>query len=151
MGKKQMPTKGAKKSDLRQRLPALAVLAVVVGGVLVIVSRGGMFGSAPEADAVTVPDLTPLAQQGEKLFAENCASCHGVNAAGGQGGPPLVHNLYNPGHHADAAFRIAVRRGVRQHHWRFGDMPPRREVGEKDIQAITRYVRELQVANGIGN
>ncbi|MGH7317985.1 MAG: c-type cytochrome, partial [Candidatus Rokuibacteriota bacterium] len=63
--------------------------------------------------------------------------------------PPLVHRIYRAAHHADVAFELAVRRGVRAHHWRFGDMPPEPAVARVEIVQITRYVRELQRANGI--
>ena len=47
------------------------------------------------------------------------------------------------------AFELAVRRGVRAHHWLFGDMPPQPTITPDAIPMITRYVRELQQANGI--
>ena len=98
---------------------------------------------------VVVPDLSPSAVKGEKLFAANCAGCHGVNAAGSDKGPPLVHDIYNPGHHADQSFVMATRFGVRQHHWPYGNMPAQSQVNETDVRAIIQYVRELQTANGI--
>ena len=49
-----------------------------------------------------------------------------------------------PGHDADAAFLLAVRRGVQQHHWRFGDMPPIEGLSDDDISAITAFVRSVQ-------
>ena len=99
---------------------------------------------------VTVPELTATAEMGQQVFNENCAVCHGVNAAGNEGaGPPLVHIIYEPNHHGDAAFYIAARNGVRAHHWRFGDMAPVPGVTEADVTAIIAYVRELQRANGI--
>ena len=52
-------------------------------------------------------------------------------------------------HHGDAAFLLAVRNGVRAHHWRFGDMPPQPGLTGAEVAAITAYVRELQRANGI--
>ena len=64
-------------------------------------------------------------------------------------GPPLVHAIYRPAHHADMTFTLAIRRGVAAHHWRFGNMPPQPAVGEEEIGLIVRYVRELQLANGI--
>ena len=70
-------------------------------------------------------------------------------AQGTASGPPLVHAIYRPGHHADVAFELAVRRGARAHHWRFGDMPPQPTVTATDIGQITHYVRLLQQANGI--
>jgi mono/diheme cytochrome c family protein len=82
-------------------------------------------------------------------FQRSCASCHGDVAQGTATGPPLIHAIYRPGHHADVAFELAVRRGVRAHHWRFGDMPPQPMITPDAIHMITRYVRELQQANGI--
>lgn len=99
---------------------------------------------------VVVPELSGLAAEGKTAFDALCASCHGENAAGRQGiAPPLVHVIYEPGHHADGAFLLAATRGVRQHHWTFGDMPPVPEASPQDVAAITAYVRELQRANGI--
>lgn len=98
---------------------------------------------------VTVPELSRAAAAGQALFAANCAACHGRNAAGSDKGPPLVHPIYNPGHHSDRAFYGAAQQGVRQHHWAFGDMPAQPKVSTDDIALIIEYVRELQVANGI--
>jgi Asp-tRNA(Asn)/Glu-tRNA(Gln) amidotransferase B subunit len=60
-----------------------------------------------------------------------------------------VHNIYNPGHHADQSFLLAAKRGVRRHHWPYGDMPKQPQVTNRELAAIVKYVRELQVANGI--
>ena len=99
--------------------------------------------------AVMVPELSDEARSGRDAFDRLCATCHGGHASGGQSGPPLVHRIYGPAHHADVAFTLAVRRGVRAHHWRFGDMPPQLTVPVEEISRIVRYVRELQRANGI--
>lgn len=98
---------------------------------------------------VEVPELSPVAQAGWEAFQTHCAQCHGPAAGGTDKGPPLVHSWYHPSHHADAALVLAAKRGVPQHHWRFGNMPPVREVGERSLQQITQFVRELQQANGI--
>ena len=98
---------------------------------------------------VQVPPLSEIATRGKAAFDANCAPCHGANASGTDKGPPLVHVIYNSGHHADGAFFLAAKLGVRQHHWRFGNMPPQPQVTEEQLAAIVRYVRELQVANGI--
>jgi mono/diheme cytochrome c family protein len=95
------------------------------------------------------PDLSPVARAGQAAFEKSCASCHGLTAGGTDQGPPLVHRIYEPGHHADAAFVLAASRGVPQHHWDFGSMPPQPQVGERSLQQIIAYVRELQRANGI--
>ncbi len=86
---------------------------------------------------------------GAELFAANCAACHGGRADGTDAGPPLVHRLYVPGHHSDAAFQSAVKNGVFAHHWDFGDMPAVAGVSEDEVAAIVVYVRGLQREAGL--
>ena len=133
------PTEGSRRTIVIGLLAAIAVAGLVIWQ---------MQPDAGKVD-VTVPELSRTAQFGETAFNTHCAACHGSNAAGSEQGPPLVHDIYNPGHHADGSFTLAAKRGVRQHHWRFGNMPARPEVSDGEIAAITRYVRELQAANGI--
>ncbi|TCD14860.1 c-type cytochrome [Oricola cellulosilytica] len=133
-------------------LAVVAVLAVVSIGLR---NRSEMGEGAPPRTgpamvSVSVPVLAGVAKEGEALFAANCASCHGVNAAGQEGiAPPLVHIIYEPNHHSDAAFHLAVQQGVRAHHWRFGNMRPVDGVSEDDVEMIVAYVRALQRENGI--
>ena len=95
-------------------------------------------------------ELSPDAQIGKRAFDAKCAACHGDNAAGQKGAaPPLVHKIYEPSHHADMTFVMAVQNGVRAHHWPFGNMPPVEGLTQGDVKYITRYVRELQRENGI--
>lgn len=99
---------------------------------------------------VSVPEISGAAVEGRALFEANCAACHGKNAAGKDGvGPPLIHKIYEPGHHADVAFQMAVANGVRAHHWRFGNMPAVEGVTQSDVDKIVAYVRALQRENGI--
>ncbi|GHF49643.1 c-type cytochrome [Seohaeicola zhoushanensis] len=95
-----------------------------------------------------MPQLSSEAQEGERYFNAVCATCHGQNGLGTDQGPPLIHDIYNPGHHADQAFMIAAMNGVRQHHWPFGNMPPQK-VTSGEVARIITYVREIQEANGI--
>ena len=100
---------------------------------------------------VTVPEsLSGPAQIGARAFEAKCAACHGVNAAGREGGgPPLIHKIYEPSHHGDASFMVAATNGVRQHHWSFGNMPPVEGITPAEVKSIVTYVREVQRANGI--
>jgi len=104
---------------------------------------------ARPADEIVVPTLSSAGAMGSANFEESCASCHGANAAGSDKGPPLVHKIYEPSHHADFSFVLAAKNGVRAHHWGFGDMKPVPGVTDKQIEWITQYVREMQRANGI--
>jgi mono/diheme cytochrome c family protein len=123
--------------------------AALLGGIAVVVSNAT--GPSPKAVTamVEVPDLSVTATKGGQIYNANCVQCHGQNSAGTQYGPPLVYGIYNPGHHNDDAFYRAARKGVKQHHWPYGNMPPQPQVSRKDVTAIIAYVRELQRANGI--
>lgn len=131
------------------------IIAVTVG--LALVTLAFWFAQRPGGDAsgeidlatLTIPDLTAEQATGKALFDGNCAACHGTNAAGSDQGPPFVHRIYEPSHHADMAFVLAARQGVRAHHWRFGNMPAVEGITDEDVAKITAYVRALQRANGI--
>lgn len=95
------------------------------------------------------PDFVADAARGEALYRARCIGCHGEAARGSRQGPPLVHKTYRPDHHPDIAFHLAVKDGVRQHHWRFGDMPPVEGVTPEEAGHITAYVRREQRRAGI--
>ncbi|KUO65397.1 MAG: cytochrome C [Alphaproteobacteria bacterium BRH_c36] len=125
-----------------------AIALVVLAGMLM--AHFGVFGRAnTSSNGVLAPTLSGEALAGQAVFEANCASCHGVNGVGTNKGPPLVHDIYNPGHHSDAAFHRAVRNGVQQHHWPYGNMPAQTQVSEADVAKILSYVRDLQEVNGI--
>lgn len=98
---------------------------------------------------VKEPKLSGRAVFGKLAYDKYCAQCHGANGTGTDKGPPFLHRYYLPGHHGDRAFHIAVTRGVRAHHWRFGDMKPVEGVTDRQVDMIIEYVRALQKANGI--
>ncbi len=139
---------------------------ILAGGAALVLAAGAYFTlNAPEAqEAAAVPSaegnplvevalpatLSEQAEVGKLAFDAVCAACHGPNAAGKLGyGPPLVHKIYEPSHHGDMSFYAAVERGVRAHHWPFGNMPPQEGLTQGDVTGIIAYVRELQRANGI--
>jgi mono/diheme cytochrome c family protein len=88
-------------------------------------------------------------QAGEAKFNANCAACHGKQGVGTAQGPPLVHKIYEPNHHGDAAFQRAAANGVKAHHWQFGDMPKIVGASPADVDQIIPYVRWLQKQAGI--
>jgi mono/diheme cytochrome c family protein len=88
-------------------------------------------------------------QGGEQKYAANCSVCHGAGGVGTGQGPPLVHKVYEPNHHGDAAFQRAAANGVQAHHWEFGNMPKIDGVTPDDVDQIIRYVRWLQNQAGI--
>jgi len=86
---------------------------------------------------------------GKQKFDERCSSCHGLWGMGTKQGPPLMHSFYKPSHHADGAFYRAALKGVRAHHWKFGDMPRVQGIELKELDLIIPFIRWLQRENGI--
>ena len=113
--------------------------AVIVAALLAAGCGGGIDTSTTAGD--------PAA--GQRAFDRSCASCHGQDARGTSSGPPLVDRIYEPSHHGDASFQLAVRRGTPEHHWNFGDMAPVAGVTDQEILDIVAFVRARQQAAGI--
>lgn len=123
---------------MRRAVFALLVLLVAAGCAEAATDSG-----APSGDA----SADPVA--GAALYATNCAQCHGADLRGTDMGPPHLDPVYEPGHHADDAFRLAVQRGAPQHHWDFGPMPPVEGLTPEQVDDIIAYVRQEQRAVGI--
>ncbi|WP_370052774.1 c-type cytochrome [Neptunomonas sp.] len=98
---------------------------------------------------VKVGALSAAAQKGQLAFDRTCSACHGNNGEGSRQGPPLIHAIYNPGHHSNQSCYSAVRNGVQQHHWPYGNMPAQEGVSFSDMAGIVKFVREVQQQNGI--
>lgn len=103
---------------------------------------------------VSTPALAagPLKSKvGEAIYNKKCAMCHGKGGSGSAMGmgPPLVHKIYEPSHHGDASFYMAIARGVSSHHWSFGNMPPIEGVTKTEVGDIINYIRALQREAGI--
>ncbi len=115
-----------------------------------------LIGVLPECTAETEkPERTRTTKvpaqyaRGEELFNATCARCHGEGGRGTDKGPPFIHPVYHPRHHGDESFHLAVQRGARAHHWRFGNMPRIDGLNETDVNEIIAYVRWLQRQAGI--
>ena len=146
-GKKQAGNAGRSPPVRSRRAGWLAAGCAVL--VAALVGTGAWWFHRATAEAVVIPEFSAKARAGARLFAANCAVCHGENATGTEKGPPLLHKIYEPGHHPDASFQRAVKAGVMSHHWPFGHMPPVPGLSREDVSKIIAFVRELQRANGI--
>ena len=93
--------------------------------------------------------LMPNPVTGKTLYEKNCAACHGIDLKGSNNGPAFIHRVYEPSHHGDPSFQLAVKNGVRAHHWKFGDMKPVPGVTPDEVAHITSYIREEQRRAGI--
>ena len=126
---------------MRVRMSVLVLTAALVAMV--------SCDSSQPKPAVGGGTLPAELQAGEAKFNANCSACHGPKGVGTQQGPPLVHKIYEPNHHGDAAFQMAAANGVRAHHWEFGNMPKIETVTPTDVDQIIQYVRWLQRQAGI--
>jgi mono/diheme cytochrome c family protein len=97
----------------------------------------------------TVASAPVELRDGEQKFNANCSRCHGMGGAGTPQGPPFLHKVYEPNHHGDAAFHQAAAKGVKAHHWQFGDMPKIDAVSPDDVDQIVKYMRWIQKEAGI--
>ncbi|MBI5810461.1 MAG: cytochrome c [Deltaproteobacteria bacterium] len=131
---------------MKMRIPSVMFLSKHVVFTLVLATLFFVFFTEG-AGSVSAEAQTKA--KGEDLFNSKCAMCHGRKGAGTKIGPPLVHKIYEPNHHADMSFHMAIQRGVRAHHWGFGDMPRINGVTEADADEIIRYIRGLQKEAGI--
>lgn len=119
-------------------------MALIAALMLLSACAGPGIGGTAE---LSVPDAE-LVAAGAGLYATSCASCHGVDLRGTERGPSHLSEVYEPNHHADGAFLLAVRRGVAPHHWSFGPMPAIEGLSDADVEAIVAFVRDTQGREG---
>jgi mono/diheme cytochrome c family protein len=125
---------------------------LLIGGMLVVGAIGLLWFTgflihqhqAPALPSSTSMPVPPEFATEEALFHTHCAGCHGPSAVGTQQGPSFLSRVYVPRHHSDASFYLAVKQGVRAHHWNFGDMPALPHVTDAEVTQITAYVHWLQ-------
>lgn len=135
--------------DAGRAAPGLAA----AGGLGMLLAALVALSGCSKADTPPPTGGTPAAPgkppNGAALFDTHCSRCHGPGGRGSDQGPPLVHRIYEPSHHPDAAFYQAVAHGVRAHHWHFGDMPRIGGLSDAEVTAIIDYVRARQREAGI--
>ncbi|HET6773762.1 MAG TPA: cytochrome c [Acidimicrobiales bacterium] len=130
----------------RRSRPGRELLGAVAAGlVLWLAGCGddGGGGSGGDDDASGGAD-----GDGVALYQQSCASCHGEDLRGTDRGPSHLSQVYEPGHHPDESFRVAITQGSPAHHWQFGDMPPVPGLDDDEIDAIIAYIRSQQEAEG---
>ena len=143
---------------MKKFLVPLGFAAAIVAVVLIVLTGsdgGDSSASGLARDPMTgktefdIPVQDPqLVAEGEVLYTANCAACHGQDLGGTAVGPSHLSVIYNPDHHGDGAFAMAVINGVRAHHWNFGDMPAITAVSQDDFTRIIAFIREQQRTEG---
>jgi mono/diheme cytochrome c family protein len=68
-----------------------AILFAVVSGTVFVLAQ--LHPAKDEGAAASAPTGQGDASDGERLFAENCASCHGEGGTGGGVGPTLAGSM----------------------------------------------------------
>ena len=128
----------------RRSITARISFALVLGALSSVVAA-----QAWQPPPTPSPGLMPNPNLGKPLYETHCASCHGADLYGTEVGPPMLHKIYEPAHHSDAAFQMAVAHGVHAHHWQYGDMPPVEGLTPDQVAHITAYIRMHQRRVGI--
>lgn len=98
--------------------------------------------TAPPSPTSTA--AAPAVPDGEAVYQQYCAECHGVDLRGTDKGPSQLSIIYEPNHHGDYAYRVAIREGTREHHWWFGDMPPVEGITDLEIEKVISFIRAEQ-------
>ena len=106
-------------------------------------------GAKSEKGATKHPRVPFKFAVGMKKFRTMCGKCHGEWGHGTDKGPPLMHVVYKPSHHGDGSYYQAALKGVKAHHWKFGDMPPVPDATSDDVSRILPFIRWLQQENGV--
>jgi ubiquinol-cytochrome c reductase cytochrome c subunit len=83
-----MPRKTEANRKRGRRSPLAIILLVAIG----LITTGAAYAMASTATASAEVDLSSpeVINEGEKLFAANCATCHGQQAQGTSNGPSLI-------------------------------------------------------------
>lgn len=80
-----------------QRSPAIQALVAYIGS---LSRKDGKAGAFPGRGLVKLPNLSGDPARGEKLYATNCAACHGADGAGV---PPILPPVWGPQAYNDGA------------------------------------------------
>jgi cytochrome c oxidase cbb3-type subunit 3 len=79
--------------------------------------------------------------QGRQVFESRCVGCHGLDGRGGERAPDIATSAKTQGRSDSEIFGI-VAKGVPD-----GGMPAFGSLGDRDIEALISYVRQLQGKN----
>lgn len=137
---KNMP-KTAKKSRAVGRRSPIASIALITIGLL---STGGVYALfTTSASAESSSARLDVIEDGAKLFAANCATCHGMNLQGTEEGPSLI------GVGAAAVdFQVATgRMPLAQSGPQAEEKPP--QFTQEQIEALYTYVASVSPGPGV--
>jgi ubiquinol-cytochrome c reductase cytochrome c subunit len=87
-GTGQLSSKNRTASARPGRRSPLATVALIIVGLMTTGGAYAMFSSTAAAETTTAVTQS-MVEDGQKLFAANCATCHGLDAEGTKAGPSL--------------------------------------------------------------
>jgi ubiquinol-cytochrome c reductase cytochrome c subunit len=131
------------RSSTRRRVPAVVGPIVALAGATAVVGSialaAGALGPGQSTRASPAAAAAPadLVRRGEDLYLESCVSCHGVDGAGTDKGPPLLES-------GEAAADFYLRTG-RMPLAQPAPQPPEKPVAYTDaqIRALVAYVGSI--------
>ena len=85
--------------------------------------------------ATVEPETSP-AFAGFRIYRERCVRCHAMNREGGRVGPELNVPLNVLEYRPEAQVRAYIKNPLT---FRYGNMPPHPDLGEKDLDALVAY------------
>lgn len=125
----------------RRRHPAASAVLLL----LALVVTGGLYTALSPSEANASSDTASAddIDQGERLFLANCATCHGINAVGGDGQDGLVNgpSLIGVGA-ASVDFQVSTGRMPLQASGPQAPQKPPR-LDEEQVRALAAYVASL--------
>lgn len=124
---------------------ARSLCLVITTGLLVSGPAAAHEGHDPATNVRLPLATTPQTAAAAKLYDGKCAVCHGKALEGTKKGPSLIP--YDPAHHPDGTFRDAITLGVKEHHWKMGNMPPIEGLTDAEIESLIDYIRDVQAFN----
>jgi mono/diheme cytochrome c family protein len=125
---------------LSRKLKGITLGAVAgLAAIGIAFAAGELFQTKPAAasgDAEEVLEIPPagtLANQGYKLFMNNCAHCHGTDARGDEG--PDLHGVTK----SDAKITGFIKNGIKGEMPKFGQ-----KLSDADVKALIAFIRSLK-------
>jgi len=126
----------------RGRRSPLATIALIALGLVFTGSGYALFTAVSSGDSATAVSQASV-ERGQKLFASNCASCHGMSLQGTEAGPSLI----GVGE-ASVDFQVGTGRMPLSN---TGPQAPEKptQFSDKDVQALADYVSSVAPGPGI--
>jgi ubiquinol-cytochrome c reductase cytochrome c subunit len=135
-----------RRTRSKGRRHPLATVALIVIGLVTTGGAYALFSSTASAEpqAVTASSKQTSVDQGQKLFAANCATCHGLSA---EGEPGVAPSLYGVGA-AAVSFQVGTGRMPLANQGPQAEQKPV-QFSAQEVTELADYVASLSPGPGI--